>query len=54
MALLFLFVFLIEHEIVRRKYRTIRTVTIEYGIHGGVAREGAKRDRWAARRTTCN
>jgi hypothetical protein len=37
--LLFLFVLLIEHEVERRKYGTIRTVTVEHGAHGGVVSE---------------
>jgi hypothetical protein len=50
LLLLFLFV-LVEHEFECRKYFTVRTLTIEYRVHGGVAGEGRTKSN---RRATCN
>jgi hypothetical protein len=47
--LLLLLVLFIEDKLERRKYGTIRTVAVEYGADGGVASEGTKNNRRAAR-----
>jgi len=49
LLLLILFV-LVEDEFESRMYCTVRTITIEYRIHGSVASVGTK----SSRRTTCN
>jgi hypothetical protein len=47
--LLFLFILFIKHKLERRKCGTIRTVTVVYRADRGVASEGTKNHRRAAR-----